>query len=76
MRFQALTLLVKGYALAGVIGIGLALGGADELTAILAIWLGGAVLTLAIGATDAAGAARPVPVRAKVRGRRRESLPR
>lgn len=51
MEFPALAAVVRGYALASVLGVVLAIGGASEWATVLAIWFGGALFTLAIAAT-------------------------
>lgn len=52
MRFRALTLIAKGYALALVLGMVLAASGIGELHAILLAWIAGAVLTLCVAAFE------------------------
>lgn len=48
MQVQTLTVVARGYVLAGLIGVCLAVGGADQVSVLLAIWLGGAALTICL----------------------------
>ena len=63
MRFQAFSYVARGYALALVFGLVLAASGAEEVPVLLAIWLGGAVLTLGLAALASASDKAELPVR-------------
>ena len=63
MRFRALTSVARGYALALMIGLVLAASGAEEVPVLLAIWLGGAVLTLGLATAVSQNRMERLPAR-------------
>lgn len=63
VRFQALSLLTRGYALAGLAAVALALSGAGIWSAILVFWLGGAIMTLGLGVLEINDSSSEAPVR-------------
>ncbi|MFK7941969.1 MAG: hypothetical protein AB8B85_03510 [Paracoccaceae bacterium] len=64
VRFRAFSYVAKGYALALLVGLCLVLFGVDTVPALLAMWLGGAVLTLGLAAMAVPREAARVPVKA------------
>ena len=63
VRFRAFSSVARGYVLALLIGLCLVSGGVGELPALLAIWLGGALLTLGLAAIERDHGPSRVPVR-------------
>lgn len=63
MRFRAFSHVARGYTLALLFGLSLAVSGVEELPALLAFWLGGAVLTLGLAALASRTERAELPVR-------------
>lgn len=76
MRFRAFSYVARGYALALLIGVCLALGGVGEVSVLLAVWFGGAVLTLGLAAVVPDQDQRVVRVPVQARRHQRHGMAR